>query len=103
MPQILVGFSEEDKEPEKYTTYAYESNWNSNSKTIEYSYSIKDGENGYLWVKVPEGQFKDIAGNVNVAKDSEKEGNTEGINKENEQIKRLRDTYGRYSKSLVKS
>ena len=31
------------------------------------------------------------------AKDSEKEGNTEGINKENEQIKRLRDTYGRYA------
>lgn len=73
MPKILIGFSEsEDEEPEAYNTYAYESNWNVNSTTIEYTYSIKNGDNGYLWVKVPAEQFKDQAGNKNVAKDATK-------------------------------
>ena len=71
MPQILIGFSEDESvEPTEYTTYAYESNWNVNSTTVEYSYRIKEGDNGYLWVKVPENQFKDNAGNGNIAEES---------------------------------
>lgn len=70
MPEILIGFSESaEEEPETYNTYAYESDWNVNSTTIEYSYNIKDGDNGYLWVKVPENQFRDEAGNKNIAED----------------------------------
>lgn len=73
MPEILVGFSENlDSEPTKYNTYAYESDWNVNSTTIEYSYTIKDGDNGYLWIKVPENQFADEAGNGNVEKSATK-------------------------------
>ena len=71
-PRIQVGFSEERGiEPTEYNTYAYESDWNVNSKTIEYSYTIRNGENGYLWVKVPEGQFKDVAANTNLPKQGE--------------------------------
>lgn len=70
-PTIQVGFSEiEGQEPDTYNDYAYESDWNVNSQTIEYSYTIKAGDNGYLWVKVPEGQFKDAAWNTNVAKEA---------------------------------
>lgn len=71
MPNILIGFSEsEDKEPEAYNTYAYESDWNVNSTTIEYTYKIKNGDNGYLWVKVPANQFADEAGNKNLEKET---------------------------------
>lgn len=70
-PKIQVGFSEiEGQEPESYNDYAYESDWNVNSQTIEYSYTIKAGDNGYLWIKVPEGQFKDAAWNTNVAEEA---------------------------------
>lgn len=76
MPEIQIGFSEsEDEEPAIYNTYAYESDWNVNSKTIEYSYDIKDGDNGYLWVKVPENQFRDEAGNKNVSEEGAKVSN----------------------------
>lgn len=72
-PEILVGFSESDtEEPTNYNTYSYESNWNVDSTTIEYTYKIKEGDNGYLWVKVPEDQFADAAGNGNIAKDATK-------------------------------
>lgn len=72
-PEILVGFSENDiEEPTNYNTYSYESNWNVDSTTIEYTYKIKDGDNGCLWVKVPEDQFADGAGNGNIAKDATK-------------------------------
>lgn len=68
-PEILVGFSEDENvEPTDYNTYSYESDWNVNSTTVEYTYKISDGDNGYLWVKVPENQFADAAGNGNVAK-----------------------------------
>lgn len=71
MPKILIGFSENaEVEPEVYNDYAYESDWNVNSTTIEYSYTIKNGDNGYLWVKVPEGQFKDTARNTNIEKEA---------------------------------
>ena len=71
MPKIQVGFSEDANiQPSTYNDYAYESDWNVNSETIEYTYTIKDGDNGYLWVKVPENQFADIAGNKNIAKDA---------------------------------
>lgn len=70
-PEILVGFSENDiEEPTNYNTYSYESNWNVDSTTVEYTYKIKEGDNGYLWVKVPEDQFADAAGNGNIAKDA---------------------------------
>ena len=66
MPKIQIGFSEDaNVEPTAYNDYAYESNWNVNSETVEYTYTIKDGDNGYLWIKVPENQFEDIAGNKN--------------------------------------
>ena len=75
-PKIQIGFSEEkDVEPTEYSDYAYESDWNVNSTTIEYSYTIRENDNGYLWVKVPENQFKDIAGNGNVAKEAEEKSN----------------------------
>lgn len=70
-PKILVGFSENaDQKPQSYSEYSYESDWNENSTTVEYTYAIKDGDNGYLWVEVPEGQFADAAGNSNTAKDA---------------------------------
>lgn len=71
-PKILVGFSENaDQKPQSYSEYSYESDWNVNSTTVEYTYTIKDGDNGYLWVEVPEGQFADAAGNSNTAKDAQ--------------------------------
>lgn len=76
LPKILVGFSEaETEEPASYSEYSYESDWNVNSTTIEYTYTIKSGDNGYLWVKVPEGQFRDIAGNTNIEKEATKVSN----------------------------
>lgn len=72
-PKILIGFSESDtEEPTNYNEDSYESNWNADSTTVEYTYKIKDGDNGYLWVKVPEDQFADAAGNGNIAKEATK-------------------------------
>lgn len=67
-PTLKVGFSETGEKPAKYEDYAIESDWNVNSQTIEYTYKIKDGDNGYLWVELPENQFADIAGNGNIEK-----------------------------------
>lgn len=64
-PEIQVGFSEGNDEPADYSTCTCGLNWNEN--TVECIYVIKPGDNGYLWVRVQEGQFKDIAGNTNVA------------------------------------
>ena len=68
-PKILIGFSEDPNtapDLESYNEYSYESNWNVNSTKIEYTYEIKDGDNGYLWVIVPQNQFADEAGNGNI-------------------------------------
>lgn len=69
-PEILVGFSENGEEPTSYNKCVYEASENSNSTTVEYTYTIQEGENGYLWVKVAEDQFKDIAGNTNAKADA---------------------------------
>jgi len=73
---ILVGFSKEaGVVPTEYNKYAFadESDWNVDTDTIEYSYRITEGDNGYLWVKVPEDIFRDEAGNSNIASgDTEK-------------------------------
>ena len=72
-PKIQVGFSEnENEEPTTYKDKSYESDWNVDSETVEYTYVIEEGDNGYLWVKVPENQFEDEAGNKNIAKEGTK-------------------------------
>lgn len=66
---IDIAFSEN-----KPTTYKKASiiNWNEDENTIRYTYTIENGDNGYLWVKVPEGIAKDEAGNLNFGADAEK-------------------------------
>ena len=66
---IDIAFSEN-----KLTTYKKASiiNWNEDENTIRYKYTIENGDNGYLWVKVPEGIAKDEAGNLNFGADAEK-------------------------------
>lgn len=60
---ILVGFSEnEEKEPTTWESCEYKSTEN---KIAKFTYKIQKGDNGYLWVKVQEGKFEDIAGNTN--------------------------------------
>ena len=37
-----------------------------NSDKIEYLYKIEKGDNGYLWVNIPDAQYKDCIGNENI-------------------------------------
>lgn len=62
--KIAIGFAEEDSQL-IYSECAYGLDSIESSKTIEFSYTIKDGDNGLLWVQVPENQFDDVAGNKN--------------------------------------
>lgn len=60
---ILVGFSEsEEKVPETWQNCEYVS---SDNNIAKFTYRIQKGDNGYLWVKVQEDKFEDIAGNTN--------------------------------------
>lgn len=68
LPNIQIGFSEElDKEPEAYNDYSYEpEDWTILNDRIVFNYTIRDGDNGYIWVKASEGKFEDVAGNTNI-------------------------------------
>ena len=73
LPKIKVGFSENaNQKPQKYSECSYEVKSDKYDTTFEYTYTIKDGDNGYLWVEVPENQFADVAGNGNIKKDATK-------------------------------
>ena len=70
-PKIKVGFSENaNQKPQRYSECSYEVKSDEYVTTVEYIYTIKDGDNGYLWVEVPENQFADVAGNGNIKKDA---------------------------------
>lgn len=71
LPEIQIGFAE-NGEPTEYSDCCTGLNWNENSNIVEYTYIIEPGNNGYLYIKVPEGIFQDVAGNTNVAKESGK-------------------------------
>ncbi len=56
----IVVVPEEDQEEDAIVINPYQNE-------ITYKYSIQEGDNGNLWVIVPENQFEDEAGNKNIA------------------------------------
>lgn len=74
-PKVKLGFSEIQGQKPEMKEYTEASTTKENSTTIEYTYKIKNGDNGYLWVEVLENEFVDIAGNGNEAKEAEEKSN----------------------------